>query len=335
MADPKSFAFAWTLNNFTPEEEALIQSVPCRYVIYGREHIENGTPHLQGYIQFDQQKRFEQVKRLLGGRAHIERAKGKPQENIAYCSKEDKAPFTKGEPDHRRGQGKRNDLADACELIRDTRSLKEVALQFPTTFVKYHKGFKELINITTPDRDWKPEVIFAWGEPGVGKTRSIRQKEGDKLYIKTDEKKDWFDNYDPNVHEAILLDEFTGQTPAEKLNRILDYAPYQVECKGGYIKLLVKRFYICSNYCFDEACNMGGYTEMQKKTVKRRINEFVHVSLFPGTEWNDWLKPADDKSVHESQMDDPSPYPPTPKGRDYSMPRYETMDLTAEDTVFE
>lgn len=307
-ADRKAFCFMWTLNNYTPEEEALIQSMTCRFLIYEHEIApETGTPHLQGYVQFDTQKRFNQVKNMLGGRAHVERAKNGPEVCIKYCTKDNTGVFRKGEPNMRKGQGKRNDLEDACELINETKSIKELALQYPTTFVKYHRGFKELVNTLTEDRDYRPEVIYAWGETGVGKTRSVCLKEKGKIYIKTDDGKEWFDFYDPNIHEAILIDEFTGKMKPEFINRLCDYAPFQVEVKGGYTKMLVKRLYILSNYSFEEATNMGNWTEVQKACVKRRIQKFVHVVKFPGTEFNDWLKPAeviDMDLIPDNQLDD-------------------------------
>ena len=294
MADPKTTCFCFTLNNYSAEEEATIQAIPCKYLIYGHEvGSKKCTRHLQGYIQFTSQKRFKQVEAMLGGRAAIFRAKGDADSNIKYCSKDADNIFTKGEPDRRKGQGKRNDLEDAAELIQETKSVKEVALQYPTTFIKFHKGFKELVNVITEDRDNAPQCIYAWGDTGVGKTRSVCLQEKGKLFIKTDDGKEWFDFYDPNVHEALLIDEFRGNMKPEFINRLLDYAPMQVEVKGSYVKMLAKRVYFCSNYSFEEAANMGNWDETQKKTVKRRITKFVHVVKFPGQEFNDWLKPAE------------------------------------------
>jgi len=90
-------AIRWclTLNNWTNDEYDTIRSkVPenCRCGIIGREVGENGTPHLQGYIEFNVKSRPMNVFGIK--RIHWEKAKGDKLQNLTYCSKEDKKPFT-------------------------------------------------------------------------------------------------------------------------------------------------------------------------------------------------------------------------------------------------
>lgn len=66
-------AWAYTLNNYTPEEEAKMRALhliskQVRYHVFGHEIGENGTPHLQGFITFTNRKKFTTVKKLLGDR---------------------------------------------------------------------------------------------------------------------------------------------------------------------------------------------------------------------------------------------------------------------------
>ena len=48
----KSANYVFTLNNYQdkPEAVALLNLLPCRYMKYGREVGEEGTPHLQGMV---------------------------------------------------------------------------------------------------------------------------------------------------------------------------------------------------------------------------------------------------------------------------------------------
>lgn len=59
----------------------------AKLFIYGFEKGENGTPHIQGYVRFKNQKGFKALKKLLPT-AHFEKAKGSDRDNFKYCSKE-------------------------------------------------------------------------------------------------------------------------------------------------------------------------------------------------------------------------------------------------------
>lgn len=79
-----------TLNNYTEEELETLKSfvdINCKYYIIGKEIGDNGTPHLQGYLEFYDRKYFDTLKKF-NKRIHWEQARGNKQQNIKYCSKE-------------------------------------------------------------------------------------------------------------------------------------------------------------------------------------------------------------------------------------------------------
>jgi hypothetical protein len=65
-----------------------ISSSNYKFII-GKEVGEQGTPHLQGYVEFGSPKTFNTVKLILGQRSHLEKAKADRAANIEYCSKDD------------------------------------------------------------------------------------------------------------------------------------------------------------------------------------------------------------------------------------------------------
>lgn len=84
---PGNRSFCFTLNNPSDDDiDGLIQ-LDFKYLIFGFETAKTGTHHLQGYIQYYQPITFTTA-RLNIPFAHIEIAKGTPQQNIDYCSKE-------------------------------------------------------------------------------------------------------------------------------------------------------------------------------------------------------------------------------------------------------
>lgn len=58
------------------------------YHIFSLELGENKTYHLQGYIELEIKARITELKKFESG-AHFEPCKGKREDNIAYCSKQD------------------------------------------------------------------------------------------------------------------------------------------------------------------------------------------------------------------------------------------------------
>jgi len=84
-----SIKWCFTLNNYTDEEYgSIIQGFEssARKFIIGDEVGENGTPHLQGYVEFNNKLRPLSLK--LTNRLHWEKARGSSDENYKYCSKE-------------------------------------------------------------------------------------------------------------------------------------------------------------------------------------------------------------------------------------------------------
>lgn len=84
-----AFACNWcfTVNNFTENDIELIKNWKFNYLIFGKEKGENGTPHLQGYLQTVGRFRISGMKKFHQT-AHWEPAKGSCADNQKYCSKE-------------------------------------------------------------------------------------------------------------------------------------------------------------------------------------------------------------------------------------------------------
>lgn len=87
MSAAKNWCF--TINNYNQTDEVKIDTMfdhgHMNYIIYGREIGEQGTPHLQGYVQFKKKLRLNQVKQMISPRAHLEVSRGSPEINAQYC----------------------------------------------------------------------------------------------------------------------------------------------------------------------------------------------------------------------------------------------------------
>lgn len=78
-----------TLNNYTEEDINNIKKEITKHspvFIIEKETGENGTPHLQGYIEF--KTRIRPLSLKWNNKIHWEKANGTREQNFTYCSKE-------------------------------------------------------------------------------------------------------------------------------------------------------------------------------------------------------------------------------------------------------
>jgi len=228
----------FTLNNWTEEEKSSILAWQCTYLIFGEEIGENGTPHLQGYVEWGRSVRFTTLKGL-NERIHWENRKGSAKQASDYCMKEKKIT-TLGTISE---QGKRSDLDNIAEMIVDGTPMREIALHSPSHYIKYHKGMHALKYILSDDRTQKPYVEWRWGKSGTGKTRYCVEKHPNH-YIKDETK--WWDGYENQ--EAIIIDDYDNEWNYRQMLRLLDRNKYQGQSKGGYLKINSPYIYITCEY---------------------------------------------------------------------------------------
>lgn len=144
--------WTFTLNNYTNDEIASLASAgdPVAYIIYGKEVGESGTPHLQGFVSFLARRRLEQVKALIGQRAHVEVARIVPNA-IEYCKKD--GDYTEhGSPPG--GAGSRSDLDAFKEAVKSgIVSRKELRETHSEVFAKYARFCVEYLQDNEPQKD--------------------------------------------------------------------------------------------------------------------------------------------------------------------------------------
>lgn len=140
----------FTLNNYLgliTEEDRL--KLDARYIVFQEEVGASGTPHLQGYIEFNTPRRMAYIKNALEEEAiHLEPARGTANECKAYCTKEDTrvgGPYELGIMGG--SQGKRNDLLALRDAIKSGASLKELIDNdaVATSAIRYLRASERLI----------------------------------------------------------------------------------------------------------------------------------------------------------------------------------------------
>lgn len=272
MSQGKFWCF--TLNNYNEDNlrslDALLADGKISYLVYGKEKGKEGTPHLQGYVEFPARLRFNSVTNALPRGCHIERRAGTAVQASDYCKKD--GDFVEHGELSRVRPGQRNDILDAKRILDEGGSLKDCAEEAFGTYLRYSRSLTQYRQFKIPDRDWIVNVQIFWGDPGTGKTKSVYDKE-ETIYSHPGGA--WFDGYDGQ--EAVLFDDFTGSCfRLQYLLKLLDRYPMQVPVKGGFVKWSPRRIYITSNLEPDDW--YPNAREIHRTALRRRFTEVKQFS---------------------------------------------------------
>lgn len=271
MENVRSRAWCFTYNNYDSSGIAVIQEIcsSSQYVVYGKEVAPTtGTSHLQGYVYWKDAKSFDWMKKKFPKGIHLEKALGNPKQNKEYCTKDGVDIYEKGEIPK---QGKRTDLDEVKETLKETNRMRDVVLvaqsyqsvRMAEVILKYHEE----------PRDWKPHVRWFWGPTGTGKSREAIEILGKDCYVAMTTAK-WWEGYDS--HENVLIDDFRKDfCRFEELLRYLDRVPLRVECKGGSRQFRAKNIIITSAY---HPVYVYGRLEEDVNQLLRRIDEIKEFS---------------------------------------------------------
>lgn len=278
--------WCFTLNNYTNDDKQHLAQLwdgvastepteTIRYLIYGEEVGDSGTPHLQGYVSFVAKRTLAQTRQTISNTAHFEIAKGTPAQNRTYCTKSCGDAYTEFGilP---AGSGGRTDLVQLRDAIKDGASREEIFETFPKEAFRYERAITKWIDHFDKPRnkDNPPQVVVLWGEPRTGKTRFVYDTH-DESSIWSWPGGPWFDGY--NGHEIALFDDFNGAAfPIQYMLKLLDRYPFRVPVKGGYRQWRPKIIYITSN--LDPTSWYSGANLKNQEAFLERITERKHFS---------------------------------------------------------
>lgn len=261
----RSRSYVFTLNNYDKAEELSVQLIKCKYLLYGREVGESGTPHLQGLIYFENAISFNSIKKKIP-RAHIEVTIDN-QASIVYCKKGGDF-YEYGEPPT---PGKRTDIEEIREDLEAGATMRTViqkarsmpSIKYAETYFKYFEK----------PRNWKPTVTWFHGPTGSGKSRRAFEEceklDDEETYVAMSTGR-WFEGYDG--HSKVIIDDMRKDfMKFHELLRLLDRYAMRVECKGGSRQFVAKHIYITSCYHPEELFE----TREDVKQLTRRIDNIL------------------------------------------------------------
>lgn len=216
-----------------------------------------GYKHIQGYVEFQQPRTFDQATEYFGPDAHIEIPKKCRQACISYCKKEDtrvSGPWEYGDPTAKR-QGQRTDMEDIKESLDRGATVSSIASDHFSSWCRYRKSFDEYIELLRPfkpgrDRDGQSpiHVIVVWGSSGTGKSRfaSLHDPTAYRPIYKRRDDTSFWERY--RGENCVVFDDFTdSQLSLQEFCQITDPYPVLLNAKFGSARLKATEFIFTSN----------------------------------------------------------------------------------------
>lgn len=283
--------WCFTLNNYTTDEQSEfeVSHENVSYIIYGEEVGENGTPHLQGYIEFVKNTRISAIKKLFkNNRMHLEKRIGTSQQASDYCRKEGKV-YERGVLSVSRVKkdpSSKNKLLPYVELIKKE-GLSALSNDADCTLHLLKHGQLWLSLNSTPRQLTDPLTVHWYhGETGCGKTYKayMKAKEaGCEPYIRSGSGR-FFDGYEGQ--KFVIFDDLREHDIAFNfLLRLTDVYPMRVEIKGGTTQWKPHFIFITSPYTpeetFKEQCVYGAKDSINQLLRRIHVIEKVEKTEAP------------------------------------------------------
>lgn len=250
-----------TINNYT---EQMIENLKTweddvtRMVVAKEVGERTGTPHLQMKVTFKVAKRFTQLQKLVG-KVHIEESI--IDLDFLYCKKLDSDIVINI---NNKKQGKRSDLDDAIEAMKDGATITDLCRTHTAVMVKYGAGIErvakrlktsEFIRYYGPDRwpqisNWT-KVHVVQGAAGIGKTQWALGHFSNPLMVSHI---DDLLQFDAETHDGIIFDDLSvAHQPRNCQVHIADMeAPRSIHCRyvAAHIPAMTKKIFTCNpGYC--------------------------------------------------------------------------------------
>lgn len=284
-------AFALVINNYIDSDISQLRAVKTKYTVFGKEKGDSGTPHLQCYLYFANARSFASITKAHP-RAHVEVAKGNPEQNRNYCIKGEQ---TKAEWDSHQEHGEnwgRNAVVEEYGELPLTQRQKgdlekkryqrtwDLAKQGlieeidPDIRVRLYSTIKRIRSDHLPLPASQSTLDFHWfvGDSGTGKSRAARTENPVHLLKKRNK---WWDGY--TNQPCVIIEEWHPEVCLElqqMLKEWCDHHPFCAEIKGGTMMIRPPKVIVTSNYTITQCFGHDIIGLLEPLTRRFQIREF-------------------------------------------------------------
>lgn len=268
----RSRSWQFTVNNYTDSDLTRLAQVECVYVVYGKEVAPTtGTPHLQGFVMFENGKSMSAVSDIIPG--HLSFVLNKFWNVAEYCKK-DGDYVERGTAPKNPGKRERNDWDGYMDLIKSGRAT-ELPDKIQITQFRNIQAIESKYRKVDTTLDWTMSPNeWIWGQAGTGKSTKARLENPD-AYIKMNNQ--WWDGY--AGEDSVLIEDITKDWSqfASHLLIWADRFSYRGATKGSTVMLRPKKIVVTSNFCIQALCDQCSIPTDTMLALQRRFREIrVH-----------------------------------------------------------
>lgn len=254
---PQARNWCFTLNN--PKDDAttlLLAALPkLHYAVWQRERGSCGTEHLQGYIAFKDRTRLSEIRKILHG-AHFEIARGSPESNRTYCTKEESRIgeiVEIGDFSQVNRQGNRSDLEELQTAFEAGLTERQYATDLFSIWIRYPKALSAYHESKIKPRETKKKTSLTLliGTAGTGKSIYAEYLAGLGGDVYRHSLGGFWDGY--RGERTVIFEDFRGSSiPYGDFKRVCDRFPLRVGVKGSSCQMAATEFFITTNFQVEE-----------------------------------------------------------------------------------
>jgi len=241
--------YCFTVNNYTQANiDTLIGLIlKCKYIVYGKEVGESGTPHLQGFLVWKDPRTFLATKKLLPAGAHIEVKVRKSSFYRAaeYCKKDGDFSESGTLPNDPEEKGKRG--AEYWEAIKHAAQQGRLDDIPAEAYLRFYATINRIMrdHIIMPNDAEDVTGVWYYGDAGAGKSRAARHN-FPGAYMKMANK--WWDGY--RNEENVIIDDIDPRHKVlgHHLKIWADRYAFLAETKGSAAAIRPKKIVVTSQY---------------------------------------------------------------------------------------
>lgn len=220
---------SYCFTSYDVENHPVFIPAQMTYLLIGNEVCpKTKRKHLQCYVHLRNAKTWTATKKMIGNHIHIEPCKGSVDSNYKYCTKEGDFVEHGTKPQ----QGKRIDLIEVADQIKEGKTVAELTLENPMLYHQYGRTLNVLedLRMNNVYRSHMTACTWYYGTTGTGKSeRAFKDFSPDTHYVLPKDK-GWWDGY--RQQHTVIMNDFRGHIPYDELLQIVDRYPYQVSRRG-------------------------------------------------------------------------------------------------------